>query len=95
MAKSSKLQTDTDTLDRAKDRILDRANKHGGPEDSFSEIASLWQAYLGTPVTEENVVNMMILFKVARNKTGTDKEDNWVDIAGYAECGNQVTNDDG
>ena len=33
---------------------------------------------------------MMILMKIARNMGGVYKQDNWIDIAGYAVCGAEV-----
>jgi hypothetical protein len=32
----------------------------------------------------------MVLFKVARVATGHNKEDNWIDAAGYAACGGEI-----
>ena len=33
---------------------------------------------------------MLILLKVARIKSGKKKNDNWIDIAGYAACGGEI-----
>ena len=81
-------------LDTAKQTIChDRNGQYGEPEDNFRMIAELWTAYLGPEMYRDlnaaDVANMMILFKVARNAAGS-KEDNWVDIAGYAACGGEV-----
>lgn len=38
-------------------------------------------------LTPQDVACMMILLKVARIKSGHHKDDNWIDIAGYAACG--------
>ena len=68
----------------------DRNLLYGEPEDSFDMIAQLWSAYLGMPVSKRQTIDMMILFKVARN--GTAKKpcrDTYVDIAGYAACGGE------
>lgn len=68
----------------------DRNLLYGEPEDSFDMIARLWSAYLGMPVSKRQTIDMMILFKVARN--GTAKKpcrDTYVDIAGYAACGGE------
>jgi hypothetical protein len=62
-----------------------RQEDYGSPEDSFSNIAELWTAYLGTELGAVDVAHMMILLKVARN-TNKTKRDNAVDIAGYAGC---------
>lgn len=68
----------------------DREGAYGKPENSFSIIASLWSAYLDRPITSEDVANMMILLKVARNANGVYKEDNWIDICGYAALGGEI-----
>lgn len=67
----------------------DRNNQYGSPEDSFKVIASLWTAYLDKPITAKDVAAMMVLFKMARVKTGTAKADNWIDAAGYCACGGE------
>lgn len=78
-------------LDAAKKCVCgDRDEQYGSPEDSFVKIAVFWADYLGYPVTAEDVAAMMILFKVARISTGLNKDDNWIDIAGYAACGGEV-----
>ena len=76
----------------------DRNEDYGDPADNFRVIADLWTAYLGRTVWVNEVATMMILVKVARLKESPSKEDNWVDIAGYAALGyevaTQVYNDD-
>ena len=41
-------------------------------------------------ITAKDVAVMMVLFKCARIATGHGKDDNWIDIAGYAACGGEV-----
>lgn len=67
-----------------------REQEYGKPEDNFGFIANLWTAYLGNEVTSLDVTNMMVLFKIARTKTGRGNDDSFVDIAGYAACGAEV-----
>lgn len=82
--------TRSDILDEAKKTICqDRNNQYGEPEDNFKVIANFWSEYLDTEITATDVANMMILFKVARNKANS-KGDNWVDICGYAACGGEI-----
>lgn len=85
--KGEGVMTREEVLDEAK-RIVngDRNKDYGEPEDAFDDIASLWSAYLERDLNGKDVAAMMILLKVARVKHG-DKDDNWVDIAGYAACG--------
>jgi len=67
----------------------DRAADYGSVEDNFGKIASLWSAYLGWEIEPRDVAAMMALMKVARVKAGK-KNDNWVDLAGYAACGAEI-----
>lgn len=68
----------------------ERQGTYGHAENSFSTIAQLWSAFLGKDLTAADVANMMILMKVARNTSGVYKEDNWVDICGYAALGGEI-----
>ena len=74
----------------------DRDEAYGKPEYSFKAIANLWSDYLRVThgiqrrLTATDVAAMMILFKVARIATGQNKDDNWVDAAGYAACGGEI-----
>lgn len=72
--------------------IGDRDEDYGTPEHSFECIGKLWSAYLNLNITPMDVANMMVLFKVARTKTGHGKKDNWIDMAGYAACGGEIEN---
>lgn len=76
----------------------EREKSYGSPENSFAAIADHWSVYLRRigyllppqELTPEDVAIMMILLKVAR-QTGRGKVDNWIDIAGYAACGGEIT----
>ena len=71
----------------------DRQNDYGTPERNFELIAELWSAYLSTlphEVTPKDVAAMLILLKIARIASGKKKNDNWIDIAGYAACGGEI-----
>lgn len=61
----------------------DRDLQYGTPENSFTEIAKLWSAYLDMQITPEQTAIMMALFKIARIKTGVNKDDNFIDGCGY------------
>lgn len=75
----------------------DRNKDYGDPEDNFGVIADYWATYLHSKnlfadtgvLTATDVAAMMILMKCSRLATSPDKEDHWVDIAGYAACGGQ------
>ncbi len=75
----------------------DREQDYGSPERNFETIAQLWTAYiLATPgdaldkFTPVDVAAMLALLKIARIASGNAKEDNWVDLAGYAACGGEL-----
>lgn len=76
----------------------DRQKDYGKPEDVFMAIASYWNTYLTSRnveggLTAYDVAAMMILLKIARLVNSPYKEDNWVDIAGYAANGIEVAED--
>lgn len=67
-------------------RVVDRnMNEYGPPDESFLITAKLWSSLLGINVQASQVPLMMILLKVAR-ESFKHKDDNIVDIAGYADC---------
>lgn len=69
--------------------VEERNQAYGKPEDCFEFIAGLWSAYLREEILPEDVVNMMILLKVSREKQN-HKLDNYKDIAGYSACGAEL-----
>lgn len=80
-----------ETLEAAKKCVCgDREQDYGNPEDNFALIAALWSAYLGIDISPLDVPNMLIHVKQARSKSGHAKDDNWIDIAGYAACGCEI-----
>lgn len=83
--------TRLDTLKAAAECVCgSREEDYGSPEDNFSVIAALWTAYTGTDVTPKDVAMMMALLKIARAKAGS-KPDTYVDLAGYAACGAEIS----
>lgn len=84
--------TRSDILDQANHCVNgDRENDYGTPERNFHTIAMLWNAYMGEErVDAKDVAAMLILLKVARIASGKKKDDNWIDIAGYAACGGEI-----
>ena len=74
----------------------DRDQQYGNPEDSFSTVAVFWTKYLQSrptyclPILSKDVAAMLALLKIARIATGASKEDNWIDLAGYAACGGEI-----
>ena len=65
---------------------------YGNPADDFRTQAEMFSSYLSRTngqsvvVTASDIAALMILVKVAR-QAHRPKQDNWVDMAGYAACG--------
>ena len=85
--------TRKETLERAAECVCtQREQDYGAPEDNFAFIAELWESYLRRIVPAHvclrpmDVAIMMTLLKIARIGTGTQTEDSFVDLAGYAAC---------
>ena len=71
----------------------DRDQQYGNPENSFNMIAKFWNAYLGChDISPKDVAAMLALLKIARISIGQAKNDNWIDLAGYAACGGELEN---
>ena|ERR1700722_17353500 len=77
----------------------DRALNYGAPEDNFRRIAELWNAWQKikgsyfpkNSYTPVDVAVMNILLKIARLANTPSHNDSWIDIAGYAACGADIT----
>ena len=72
----------------------DREQDYGSPEQNFKTIALLWSVYFQSTrrgwFEAQDVAAMLALLKIARIATGHAKEDNWIDLAGYAACGGEI-----
>ena len=87
-----------EVLDKAKGLITnDRCNEYGTPYANFSRIAKMWTILLekvlgeGKQITPAMVANCMVSVKQTRLIQSEGHEDSWVDIAGYAGCGGEVS----
>lgn len=69
-----------------------RKEDYGETYKSFERISNLWSAYLSCPVSPSDVAAMMIMLKISRAKQTPTHKDSWVDMAGYAACGYEVSN---
>lgn len=79
-------------LDKAKECVCgQREQDYGSQEQNFEIIANLWSDYLGAKVTALDVSMMMCLLKIARIKNGGGTGDSFVDLAGYAACGGEIS----
>lgn len=61
-----------------------KAKEYGDPDKSFNDIAQMWSIYLNHHISPIDVGMMMVLMKVVRNSGGRHKQDNCIDICGYA-----------
>lgn len=81
----------------------DREQDYGSPENNFRTIAGMWSTYLSAALSDlfiqgqcaimiesKDVAAMLALLKIARIASGHAKEDNWIDLAGYAACGGEL-----
>lgn len=92
----------TECLETAKTIVNGaRQENYGSPESNFRNIAEMWTTYFNIAkhtedwydITPTDVANMMILMKMARLMNKSDHEDSWVDIAGYAANGCELSTD--
>lgn len=74
-----------DEILRVVEQIIcnDRQDVHGNPENTFELIATYWQTYLRTHITDADVAVLMALFKIARLQTNPQHRDNILDGIGY------------
>lgn len=88
--------TRPEILDEAKKCVCgDREQDYGTPEQNFTTIANFWIDYFtgkGQPIdiSAVDVAAMMALVKIARISSGHAKDDNWIDLCGYAACGGEI-----
>lgn len=97
------MMTRSEILKKAEECVCQsRQASYGDVENNFSNIAKLWNIYLDGVcdvrseyvIYPEDVAIMMILLKIARIASGHQKDDNWIDIAGYAACGGELDGED-
>ena len=75
----------------------DRQQDYGSPESNLQEIGASWEWNVKTKcnvtisISARDVAHMMVLTKIARN-IHKPKRDNWVDMAGYSQCGGKIDN---
>lgn len=81
-----------EVLDKAKELITnDRIKAYGPPKMNFQRIATLWEPILKTKVSPAQIALCLTQLKVARLIETEDHNDSWVDLAGYAACGGEVS----
>ena len=70
-------------LEQAAKRGSEARAEYGPAAPGFTRTAQYWSVLFGIPVTAEQVVMAFVLNKITR-ESYAHKEDNLVDIAGYA-----------
>ena len=84
----------SDVLEQAGAAISgDRHDKYGDARDNFANIAAGWQVIFGVDVTAEQVALAMVWVKTARLLQTPSHDDSWLDMAGYAALGGEVSGD--
>lgn len=84
-------------LDLAKEAVAGRGLNYGKPEANFERIALRWSAHLKNAydidiaIMPSSVAIMCADIKIARLENTPGHLDSWVDIAGYAACGAEIT----
>ena len=95
MTASSGLLTAGEALATAAKLVTgDRDRQHGAKYQNFSNIADLWSTFLGVgdggvlqrALTASDIGRLMVLYKMARTKSGAHNPDDYIDAAGYAGC---------
>ena len=80
-------------LGEASDLIIgDREIEHGQPRHNFRRIAKMWSGYLCQDISPSDVCVMMVLLKAARLRHKLS-DDSFIDMAGYAALGSEVSSD--
>lgn len=84
-----------DILDTAKSLIVgDRQDSYGPPLQSFTRLAAAMNIVLEgagyPPITPTLAAKLMLALKFSRLSGGDNKDDTWVDLAGYAALGAEV-----
>jgi|GEM_PF-3006348 len=89
--------TKRETILRTANTIIhgDREKDYGSPVDSFTRLAAAIQLVLdpiapGIKITPATAAKVMIAMKLSRLAGGDEKDDTWVDLAGYSALGAEV-----
>ena len=95
------MTTKKELLEMAMKAVGDRGLNYGAVEDNFERIARLWNVHLINAgivrdpsealLSPADVAMMCALLKVARLQNMSNHLDSWVDLAGYAACGAEIT----
>ena len=71
--------------------VKDRRSAYGSPDANYHRLAGLWSVVLETDVTALETVLCCIEMKIARLVNDPTHADSWIDIAGYAAIGYEIS----
>lgn len=71
----------------------ERKAAYGDVAEAHSRIAAIWSALLGHPVLPAQVPLLLAGMKLARLAHDVEHVDSWIDVAGYAALGGEMTGD--
>lgn len=97
-AKPGKLVTKRAEILETASKLIhgDREADYGRPIDSFTRVAAAFNIVLEgighEPITPTDAAKLMIALKFSRLSGGDNKDDTWIDLAGYAALGAEVHN---
>ena len=76
------------------DKILnnDRQSEYGDPKNNYAKIALMYNLITGDNIHGKDVAIIMIITKLVR-EGNKHKEDNLIDLCGYAEILNRLSDD--
>lgn len=80
-----------EVLSKAEEAVVTRDHTYGHPGQSFAEVAQHWSIILGVSVTPEQVILCMTALKINRLSNTPNHADSWVDLAGYAALGGEIS----
>lgn len=84
----------TETLKKA-DMLVngDRSKEYGPPKENFSRIAKMWSVILKQDISLTQVTLCLIALKMTRLIQSGAHQDSFIDICGYAACGNEIVSE--
>jgi hypothetical protein len=75
--------TSEQLFDQVTETIHQRGSKYGHPYPQHKRISELWSAYLGYPITANQVAMCMAMVKISRSVESPQYIDNYADALGY------------
>ena len=71
--------------------VKERRTSYGSPDENFRRLSKLWEVVLEVDVGALRAVLCCVELKVARLLEDPTHADSWVDIAGYAAIGFEIS----